>query len=109
VETLAAVEDIDQIVRVPGVDVIFIGPGDLSTALGHMGNPGHPDVQAAFSRVESATRAAGLALGNITRGWEQALELYRKGYQFLTLGSDVSLVVQGSQDLVGRFKKDVRP
>jgi 2-keto-3-deoxy-L-rhamnonate aldolase RhmA len=109
VETRSAVEEIEQIVRVPGVDVIFIGPGDLSTALGHMGNPGHPDVQAAFARVESATRAAGLALGNITRGWDQALELYRKGYQFLTLGSDSSLVVQGSQDIVGRFKKDVRP
>ena len=50
VETRAAVEEIDQIVKIPGVDVIFIGPGDLSTALGHMGNPGHPDVQAAFAR-----------------------------------------------------------
>jgi len=109
VETRTAVEEIDQIVRVPGVDVIFIGPGDLSTALGHMGNPGHPDVQAAFARVEKATRAAGLALGNITRGWDQVKELYGKGYQFLTLGSDTSLVVSGSQDLVARFHKDIRP
>jgi 4-hydroxy-2-oxoheptanedioate aldolase len=74
-----------------------------------MGNPGHPDVQAAFARVETATRAAGLALGNITRGWDQARELYGKGYQFLTLGSDTALVVQGSQDLVARFRQDVRP
>jgi 4-hydroxy-2-oxoheptanedioate aldolase len=74
-----------------------------------MGNPGHPDVQAAFARVEASTRAAGLALGNITRGWEQARELYAKGYQFLTLGSDTSLVVQGSQDIVARFRQDVRP
>ena len=109
VETRAAVEDIDQIVKIPGVDVIFIGPGDLSTALGHMGNPGHPDVQAVFARVEAATRGAGLALGNITRGWEQARELYGKGYQFLTLASDTSLVVQGSQDVMARFRQDVRP
>ena len=109
VETRAALDEIDQIVRVPGVDVIFIGPGDLSTALGHMGNPGHPEVQAAFARVETATRAAGLALGNITRGWDQARELYAKGYQFLTIGSDTSLVVQGSHDLVARFRQDVRP
>ena len=109
VETRAAVDEIDQIVKVPGVDVIFIGPGDLSTAYGHMGNPGHPDVQAAFARVEAAARSAGLALGNITRGWEQAKELYAKGYQFLTLCADTSLVVQGSQDVLARFRQDVRP
>jgi 2-dehydro-3-deoxyglucarate aldolase/4-hydroxy-2-oxoheptanedioate aldolase len=109
VETRTAVEEIDQIVRVPGVDVIFIGPGDLSTAYGHMGNPGHPDVQAAFARVEAAARGAGLALGNITRGWDQARELYGKGYQFLTLGADTALVAQGSHDLVARFHQDVRP
>jgi 2-keto-3-deoxy-L-rhamnonate aldolase RhmA len=66
-------------------------------------------VQAVFARVEAATRAAGVALGNITRGWEQARELYGRGYQFLTLGADTSLVVQGSQDLVARFRQDIRP
>jgi 2-keto-3-deoxy-L-rhamnonate aldolase RhmA len=66
-------------------------------------------VQAVFARVEAATRGAGLALGNITRGWEQARELYGKGYQFLTLSSDTALVVQGSQDVVARFRQDIRP
>jgi 2-keto-3-deoxy-L-rhamnonate aldolase RhmA len=108
VETRAAVEEIDQIVKIPGIDVIFIGPGDLSTALGHMGNPGHPDVQAVFARVEAAARGAGLALGNITRGWDQARELYAKGYQFLTLSSDTALVVQGSQDVIARYRQDIR-
>jgi 2-keto-3-deoxy-L-rhamnonate aldolase RhmA len=66
-------------------------------------------VQAAFARVEAAARGAGLALGNITRGWDQARELYGKGYQFLTLGADTALVAQGSHDLVARFHQDVRP
>jgi len=109
IETRAAVDDIDEIVRIPGIDVIFIGPADLSTSLGHMGNPGHPDVQAAMTRVETAARGAGLALGNITRSWEQARELYAKGYTFLTLCSDTSLLVQGSNDVVARFRQDVRP
>ena len=52
---------------------------------------------------------SGLALGNITRGWDQARELYGKGYQFLTLGADTALVAQGSHDLVARFRQDVRP
>lgn len=109
VETRGAVDEIDEIVRIPGIDVIFIGPADLSTSLGHMGNPAHPEVQSAIGRVETAARGAGLALGNITRSWDQARELYAKGYQFLTLGSDTALVVQGSHDLAARFRQDVRP
>lgn len=109
IETRAAVDEIEQIVKVPGIDVIFIGPADLSTSLGHMGNPGHPEVQAAMGRVEAAARGAGLALGNITRGWDQARELYAKGYNFLTLCSDTSLLVQGSNDVVARFRQDIRP
>jgi 2-keto-3-deoxy-L-rhamnonate aldolase RhmA len=62
-----------------------------------------------MTRVETAARGAGLALGNNTRSWDQARELYARGYQFLTLGSDTSLVVQGSQDLVARFRRDVGP
>lgn len=109
VETRAAVEEIDAIVATPGVDVAFVGPADLSTALGHMGDPGHPDVQQAIARVEAAARRAGVALGNITRTWDQARELYGRGYRFLTLCSDTSLVVQGSTDVMARFRQDVRP
>ncbi len=109
VETPTAVTDIDAIVQVPGLDVVFIGPGDLSTALGHMGDAAHPDVQAAFARVEKAAKARGVALGNITRSWEQARELYARGYQFLTLCSDTTLLTRGSQEILDRFRAEVRP
>jgi 2-keto-3-deoxy-L-rhamnonate aldolase RhmA len=109
VETTTAVAAIDEIVKVPGIDVLFIGPGDLSTALGHMGDMGHPDVQAAMEKVETAAKAHGIALGNITRSWDQARELYKRGYQFLTLGADTALVVQGAKEIVGRFEQEVRP
>ncbi len=109
IETPTAVAEIEEIARVPGVDVLFIGPADLSTALGHMGAPGHPEVVAAMEKVETAARAHGIALGNITRGWEQARELYKRGYQFLTLCSDTALLVQGARDAVARFEQEVRP
>jgi len=109
IETPGAVAEIDEIVKIPGIDVIFIGPADLSTALGHLGNPGHPDVQAVFARIEAAARAQGLALGNITRSWDQARELYQRGYQFLTLCSDTSLLTQGGQEIAARFRKEIRP
>jgi 2-dehydro-3-deoxyglucarate aldolase/4-hydroxy-2-oxoheptanedioate aldolase len=108
IETASAVADIDAIVRVPGVDVVFVGPADLSTSLGHMGNPTQPDVVAAIEKVETAARAQGIALGNITRNWDQARELYKRGYQFLTLTSETSLLVQGAAEMLGKFK-EVRP
>ncbi len=109
VETTTAVAAIDEIVKVPGIDVLFIGPGDLSTALGHMGDMGHPDVRTAMEKVETAAKAHGIALGNITRSWDQARELYKRGYQFLTLCSDTALVVQGAKEILGRFEQEVRP
>ena len=109
VETTTAVAEIDEIVKVPGIDVLFIGPGDLSTALGHMGDMGHPDVRTAMEKVETAAKAHGIALGNITRSWDQARELYKRGYQFLTLCSDTALVVQGAKETLGRFEQEVRP
>src|SRR3989442_1007574 len=52
--------------RVPGVDVLFIGPSDLSQSLGHPGAPAHPDVQAAIRRIIGAGRAAGVPVGMLT-------------------------------------------
>ena len=96
IETPEAVKAIDDIVTVPGVDVAFIGPADLSAALGHLGDPKHPDVQAAIARVETAAKRAGVALGTISRSAEEATTLYGRGYQMVTLCSDASLVAQGA-------------
>jgi 2-keto-3-deoxy-L-rhamnonate aldolase RhmA len=109
IETGSAVADIDAIAKIPGVDVLFIGPADLSTSLGHMGDPAHPAVQTAMATVEAAARAQGVALGNITRNWDQARELYKKGYQFLTLTSETGLLVQGAAEVLGKFRQEVRP
>ena len=54
---------VESIARVPGVDVLFIGPGDLSQGLGHPGAATHPDVQAAIHRIVRAGRAAGVPVG----------------------------------------------
>ena len=109
IETVSALAEVEEIAKIPGVDVLFVGPADLSTALGHMGNPGHPVVQAAIARIEAAAKANGVALGNITRNWDQARELYGKGYQFLTLCSDTTLVTQGAQTVLDRYRETVGP
>jgi 4-hydroxy-2-oxoheptanedioate aldolase len=63
VETRRGLEAVEDIARVPGVDVLFIGPSDLSQSLGHPGEMGHPDVQAAFRRIIETGRAAEVAIG----------------------------------------------
>ena len=57
IETRSALEDVEAIAAVPDLDVLFVGPADLSAALGHMGNPGHPEVQAAMARVRAEPAA----------------------------------------------------
>ena len=63
IETRTGLDAVESIARVPGVDVLFIGPGDLSQGLGHPGAAAHPDVQAAINRIIRAGRAAGVPVG----------------------------------------------
>jgi 2-keto-3-deoxy-L-rhamnonate aldolase RhmA len=60
-----------------------------------------------MAKIERAAQANRIALGNITRNWDQARELYGKGYQFLTLCSDTSLLVQGADAMVSRVRQDM--
>jgi 2-dehydro-3-deoxyglucarate aldolase/4-hydroxy-2-oxoheptanedioate aldolase len=107
IETREAVAEIDGMLAVPGVDVAFIGPADLSAALGHLGDPKHPEVADAIARVETAARRAGVALGTISRTWDEAKALYDRGYQLVTLCSDSSMVAQGAGAVLQRFQAEV--
>jgi len=63
IETRRGLEAVEAIARTPGVDVLFIGPSDLSQNLGHPGAPAHPDVQAAIRRIIQTGRAAEVPVG----------------------------------------------
>ncbi len=108
VETVEAVENLDDILAVPGLDSIFIGPMDLSTSMGHMGNPGHPDVQAMIRTIETKVLAAGKVLATIAGNWEQAQQRYEKGYQMVMLMADGATLGNMAAEMVGRFKAAYR-
>ena len=74
VEDVAALAHVDAIARVPGVDVVFFGPSDLSASLGHPGEGTHPDVRAAMDSAVARTVAAGARAG--TAGGASALRHY---------------------------------
>jgi len=105
IETPQAIENLDEIGKVPGVDALFIGPMDLSTAMGHLGNPSHPEVQAAIAKVEAKVKALGIPLGTISGGWDQAKALFDRGYQLVTLLSDVIMISRGSAEAVAKFRE----
>lgn len=104
VETPKGVEHLDDILNTEGVDGVFIGPSDLSAAMGHLGNPGHPDVQAVIEdcirRIVSAGKAAGILIADQTLT-QRYLDM---GAKFVAVGSDVSLLVKASDILIRQYK-----
>lgn len=83
VETPASIDELPEMVKVPGIDVIFIGPTDLSNSLGHPGDFKHPDVQAAFDRIVSIVGKSNKVLGVLATTTEASLEWRARGARYL--------------------------
>ncbi|MFB6136393.1 MAG: HpcH/HpaI aldolase/citrate lyase family protein [Halobacteriaceae archaeon] len=92
VESRAAVESVEEIVDVPELGFVFVGPLDLSVALGHPGEPTHPEVEAAAERVRTAALDAGVPVGGLGFGPDDAESKAERGYRILNLGSTTSAV-----------------
>jgi 2-keto-3-deoxy-L-rhamnonate aldolase RhmA len=105
IETPLAVENAEQISRVSGVDGVFIGPMDLATSHGHLANPAHPEMVDIIASVEDKIKKSGKFMGTISVSWEQAQELYGRGYQFITLLSDVMGLSKVASQAVDEFRK----
>ena len=104
IESFTAVNNIDAILEVEGIDVMFIGPFDLSATVGQMGNLEHPEVAALLQRAEKAIRAAGRPMGTVPHPGCTALDMFERGYQFVNAGSDVARLRDGSLGDVKAFR-----
>ncbi len=104
VETVQGLQNLESIARVDGVDGVFIGPGDLSAALGHLGNPKHPEVLAAIDSAIARIRACGKAAGILTGDERLAHHYAAQGCLFVAVGADQNLLRDSAQSLAGRFK-----
>lgn len=105
VETPEAVSNLDAILTVEGLDGIFIGPMDLSTSLGHFASPNKPEVQQVIAGIEKKVLASGKALATISGSWQQALELYQRGYQLVLLMADGTALGSIAAERVAQFRK----
>lgn len=99
-ETPQAIAKLEEIAAVPGVDALFVGPGDLSGAMGHAGQPTHPDVMAAMADAARRARAVGKPVGTVG-GTPEVVARYREiGYDYVAIASDLGLLMRASQAAV---------
>ncbi|MBM7608430.1 2-keto-3-deoxy-L-rhamnonate aldolase RhmA [Lysinibacillus composti] len=106
VEHVKAVENIDEILSVPGIDVVFIGPMDLSVSMGVKGELDHPDMQAAYSKVLDACQKHNIVPGIMTQPnlMKKHIDL---GFRFLLGGIDAMFIHQGAKQLLEEFKSSI--
>src|SRR6478672_11699380 len=104
VETRAALDQIDAIAAVDGIDGVFIGPSDLAASLGHLGNPQHADVQKAMENAVKRLKAVGKPAGILTGNEDEARRYIDWGYLFVAVGADVGLLARNADALAKKFK-----
>ncbi|MFA7944468.1 4-hydroxy-2-oxoheptanedioate aldolase [Pseudomonas brenneri] len=109
IESLQGLANLDAIAAVEGVDGVFIGPADLSASMGHRGNPGHSDVQAAIEDAIARIRQAGKAAGILSADEKLARRYIELGAGFVAVGVDTTVLMRGLQGLVGKFKVTQAP
>lgn len=99
-----AVDRIDEICATPGVDLAFIGPGDLAMSMGHPGEIEHPDVVAAMAKAEAGILRSQVAAGGVARSVEEAKSMVDRGYCALVFGFDWSLLHRGVSSLLDALR-----
>jgi 4-hydroxy-2-oxoheptanedioate aldolase len=106
IETRRALENLEQIAAVEGVDALFIGPSDLAAALGHLGNPSHPEVRAAIEDAFKRIRTAGKAPGILAPIEAEARYWLSHGCVMLGVGSDAGLLARHSDQLAALYSRN---
>jgi len=104
VETGDALDRLEAIGQVEGVDGVFIGPGDLAASLGHIGDPGHEEVQSAIKDATKRLKAIGKPAGILTVNEDEARRYIDWGFAFVAVGIDLGLLTRSADALASRFK-----
>lgn len=103
IESRAAVEAIDEIIAVEGVDALFVGPSDLAAGYGHLGNANHPEVQAAIAHVFERAHAAGKANGILAPVQDDAERYLALGSTMVAVCADLGMLRNAAQAVKKHF------
>ena len=104
IENHAGVAAAREIATLDGVDCIFVGPSDLAASMGHLGNSGHPEVQAAIAAVFADARACGKPTGILAPVEADARRYMAMGATFVGVGSDLGAFRSATQALCDRYR-----
>jgi 2-dehydro-3-deoxyglucarate aldolase/4-hydroxy-2-oxoheptanedioate aldolase len=105
IETVAGLENVEAIARTPGVDMLFIGPGDLGLALGG----DSAALEAAIAHILAVCRNVGLPCGIFTGSPAVAAQRIAEGFRFVVAANDIQLVRGGFTDALRMAKQDLSP
>ena len=94
---------------VPGVDALFLGAGDLSAAMGHVGDIGHAEVQALIAKATRDAGAAGRPIGIVGPNPEMVGRFLGYGYSFAAVASDVAMMTGRATDWLGTLRGEAMP
>ena len=106
IETAKALENLDDILTTPGLDAVYIGPSDLSLALGctPVFDDVDPPVAEAINHILARAKAHGVVAGIHNGTPESALKRIAKGFQFVTISSDARLMAAGAQQVIAKMR-----
>jgi 2-keto-3-deoxy-L-rhamnonate aldolase RhmA len=93
IETAKGYENIEEIVKTPGIDVVILGPADLSASMGYPGNPKHPEVVKAIDKIIRVCKEAGIVVGGYGSTDREAMaELQKKGQMLFIIGAAAAVM-----------------
>ncbi len=105
IETLEALEHLDEIAAVDGVDILFIGPADLSMAMGIFGQFDHPTFIEALKKIIEAAQKANKAIGILIFNPNDYDTYHNMGIRFIACGSDATFVAEGARVMAKKMKE----
>ncbi|PLP96470.1 aldolase/citrate lyase family protein [Cupriavidus pauculus] len=106
VETAEALENLEDICSVEGVDGVFIGPADLAASLGYPGQPTHPEVRVEIDKAIQRIVACGKAPGILMVDEKRAKECLALGALFVAVAVDTVMLARGAEAVAARFAND---
>ena len=109
IETKEAIANLQSIAATPGVDAIFVGPGDLAASFGHLGQIRHADVQNAIRSIGEKATAAGVPAGIVAGNAEDAERYLTWGFTFMTVASDIALFRDAVEQASNSIRNLVQP
>lgn len=103
IETVTAVNNIDEILSVEGISGVFVGPSDLAASMGLLGQQDHPDVVAAVESVIARATAAHVPVGVNAFAPATAERYIAAGVDFILVGADVAILARATEALAERY------